>query len=657
MAFHSTTEEQRERERERGGGGGGGGGGGALHHRTRHNVNTSEHGSSSITSKTNGGKIGEEEGFSAMGREETTRRRRMMMVHEEEGEEEEDEDAERGKGKAIIGKVRAACMRFIGLTPPLQTNTPSFGRGSYWLTRVVFLRGLGFVYCVAFKISLDQNEALLGTRGLLPFDVFLEQVEQTLGGKWAGFARIPTLMWLLPRTDAMMATLARAGLGLAAAMTLLGAANKLMLVSLWAMYISLVNVGQAWFSFGWEMLLLEVGFLAIWTSPTLAVAKFPKYAPMPSAVRWMYRWLLYRLIMGAGLIKIRGDECWRNLTCMNYHYQTQPNPNPLSPMYNAAPEWWHMIETFGNHVIELAAPAALLLPFQRATVAAGGAIQIFFQLVLISSGNLSFLNWLTILPALMCFDDAHFAPLFPRRSRARAEEAHLLAAAPPKALRVRVAVLIRGASSIALVGLVAYRSVPVVTNMLSESQSMNRSFDPWKIVNTYGAFGSVTRKRVEVVLQGTYDAPGTVPDADIVWREYEFKCKPGDVDKRPCLISPYHYRLDWQMWFAGFGDIDSHPWIVHLLYKLMRKDPLAESLIRVDPFDGGPPPTFVRAVKYRYEFAGTPSARSFGPADDEGRWWRRKFVAEFVRPFDKDDEPINSFLKTAGWIHARNVAL
>lgn len=39
------------------------------------------------------------------------------------------------------------------------------------------------------------------------------------------------------------------------------------------------------------------------------------------------------------------------------------------------------------------------------------------QVVLIISGNLSFLNWLTIVPSLACFDDAALGFLFPSGSR------------------------------------------------------------------------------------------------------------------------------------------------------------------------------------------------------------------------------------------------
>jgi hypothetical protein len=63
-------------------------------------------------------------------------------------------------------------------------------------------------------------------------------------------------------------------------------------------------------------------------------------------------------------------------------------------------------------------------------------------------------------------------------------------------------------------------------------------------------FSSVTKERTEIILQGTRNK--TTFGNDVVWEEYEFKCKPGNLKRRPCLISPYHYRLDWLMWFAAF---------------------------------------------------------------------------------------------------------
>ena len=110
--------------------------------------------------------------------------------------------------------------------------------------------------------------------------------------------------------------------------------------------------------------------------------------------------------------------------------------------------------------------------------------------------------------------------------------------------------------SYALAALVAFLSIGPVRNLLSSHQAMNRSFDPLHLVNTYGAFGSVGRERYEVILEGTSDPE---PGPDTAWRAYEFPCKPGDPARRPCIIAPYHYRLDWQIWFAAMSETYRKP--------------------------------------------------------------------------------------------------
>ena len=93
-------------------------------------------------------------------------------------------------------------------------------------------------------------------------------------------------------------------------------------------------------------------------------------------------------------------------------------------------------------------------------------------------------------------------------------------------------------------------SIGPVLNLLSGKQMMNTSFTRLPLVNTYGAFGSVGRERNELVFEGTTDAEITGATR---WQAYEFKCKPGDPARRPCWMSPYHYRLDWLLWFAAMG--------------------------------------------------------------------------------------------------------
>src|SRR5947199_2078275 len=289
---------------------------------------------------------------------------------------------------------------------------------SYWLTRFVILRLLGFVYVVAFLVAAQQSVPLIGGHGLTPANHFLESVQTQLGSRTAGMLRVPTLFWF-GISDNALSIFAWIGLGLSL-VVLGGYANAILLGVLWAMYMSIVHVGQIWYGYGWEIQLLETGFLSIFLCPLLDGRPFPKCRP-PILVIWLFRWLGFRIMVGAGLIKLRGDECWRDLTCMFYHYETQPIPNPISRYLHFAPHWFHKIETLWNHTVELVVPWFSFGPRTARHVA--GALLVLFQVFLIISGNLSFLNYLTIIPFLACFYDTCLRHVLPKTLVKRAEEA------------------------------------------------------------------------------------------------------------------------------------------------------------------------------------------------------------------------------------------
>jgi hypothetical protein len=190
--------------------------------------------------------------------------------------------------------------------------------------------------------------------------------------------------------------------------------------------------------------------------------------------------------------------------------------------------------------------------------------------------------------------------------------------------------------TLALCALVALLSLNPIANLLSSRQRMNSGFDPLELVNSYGAFGSVSQERHEVVIEGAREPP---PGEAPVWREYEFPCKPGDVLRAPCWVTPYHYRLDWQMWFAGLSRAEREPWIANLAYKLLHGDALALGLLRVNPFLDAPP-DLLRASLYRYRFT------SFG----EPGWWRRERVGPYLPVLTRDDPALQRFLNRYGWL-------
>lgn len=472
---------------------------------------------------------------------------------------------------------------------------------NYWVTRDVFSRLLGLVYLIAFACAWNQARPLVGERGLLPIGQWIRQVP---------FRRSPSIFYWLPK-DWALAAAAWIGIGLSC-LVIAGIAFRysswlaaLIWGAIWVLYLSFVNVGQTFYGFGWEMILLEAGFFAMFLGAR-------GIAPHPLAL-WMFRWLEFRVMFGAGLIKLRGDPCWHSLTCLNYYYETQPIPNPLSWFFHWGPAWTHSGGVLFNHFSELIVPFGYFLP--QPFSSAAGVLTIMFQGMIMASGNLSWLNFLTMILALpMIAIPGRIPPLAPAGT-------------------VYKSVVIAAAVAVAVM------SIEPIRNMLSPGQQMNASYNPFYLVGTYGAFGSITRTRYEIVIEGTRD-DAAAPSAR--WLPYEFKAKPGDPSRMPPQISPYHLRLDWLMWFAAMSPSPEDPWFFHLIERLLEGDRATLGLMGGNPFPDRPP-RFIRAQYYEYTFT-TPEERK-----KTGRWWNRQLLSTYLRPVSLDDPEFHSYLIQQGW--------
>ncbi len=464
-------------------------------------------------------------------------------------------------------------------------------RDNYWLTRLVLQRGLAFVYLIAFIAVIHQFKPLLGEHGLLPVPQFVKQVR---------FIESPSIFFWFP-TDFAFDLFGWIGIALSL-FALSGFSEKFgnfisagTWGALWLIYLSFVNVGQTFYAFGWETLLLEAGFLAIFLGSERTTPSF--------LVILLFNWLLFRVMFGAGLIKIRGDTCWRDLTCLQYHYETQPMPNPFSWYFHWLPGWIDKTGVLFNHFTELIVPFAYFAPRRISAVA--GLITIFFHSWLFASGNFSFLGLLTMVLALSTFSDSWLK--------------HVIPIHPPELTKPGPLYL---SATLGLTVLVAALSFFTISNMISQNQLMNASFEPLHLVNTYGAFGTITRQRYEVIVEGTDESVLTEATR---WREYEFIGKPGDVNRTPPQIAPYHLRLDWLMWFAAFSAPSQHPWFISFLEKLLEGDKAVLGLLRFNPFPDKPP-KYVRALLYEYHFT-TPEERS-----RTGAIWNRRLIGLYFPP-------------------------
>lgn len=478
---------------------------------------------------------------------------------------------------------------------------------SYFWTRLVLQRALAAIYLAAFLVAAQQFRGLIGEHGLLPARAFLERVP---------FTDSPSLFYFL-RGDGAMELFA--WLGAAAALFALSgfsekfglAVSALTWFFLWAVYLSFVNVGQTWYSFGWETMLLEAGFLAVFLGSA--------NVKPPAVVFWMYRWMLFRVMFGAGLIKLRGDACWRDLSCLQYHFETQPVPNALSPWFHNLPAGVLKGGVALNHFVELIAPFGYFVSGPVAWTA--GLLSAAFQGMLIFSGNLSFLNYLTVALCIPCLDDRCFAKFF---------------GAPPVFAAAGAA---RKAVLGVLCAAILLLSVRPAANLFARKQMMNASFEPLHLVNAYGAFGSITRERHEIVIEGTAD-PLALSTSE--WKEYEFYAKPGDPMRRPPILAPYHRRLDWLIWFAAMGPWQYQPWFLNLTSKLLQNEPSVLALIAKNPFPDAPPRT-IRATLYRYRFAAGEERRA-------GAWWVRERERPYFPAVNFNEPSYRDALSQMGWL-------
>jgi len=329
---------------------------------------------------------------------------------------------------------------------------------TYWLTRFVFLRLLGFVYFFAFLSLAMQVIPLIGEDGLLPAENFLDSYGSKFESNTEAFTSYPTMFWFTISDDLLIAL---SWMGVILSLCLLfGYANIPLLFILWFVYLSFAQIGQLFYGYGWESQLLETGFIALFLVPLWNPKPFPKFAT-PVPIIWLLRWLTFRINIGAGMIKLKGATCWKDLTCLFYHYETQPIPNPLSPYFHFLPKIFHKASVIITEVVQLIVPWFVFGPKTIRHIA--GFILAAFQLTLILSGNLSFLNWITIVAILGCFDDSFFKRILPKILTKKADHAEKHKTKPSR---------LRNLVIWTFFALVLFLSIPVVQNLMSERQAV-----------------------------------------------------------------------------------------------------------------------------------------------------------------------------------------
>jgi predicted DCC family thiol-disulfide oxidoreductase YuxK len=499
----------------------------------------------------------------------------------------------------VYAEVARHRLRFSRVTQLLWGRDLRLPR--YHLVRWVFLRGLGVVYVIAFVSLWSQVDALVGAGGIEPAEPWLTAVRERFGR--AAYFQAPTLFWLGASDFALHAASAA---GLAAGLLLV--ANRLPHVAAltaWLVYLSLFTVGGVFLSFQWDILLLETGFLAILLAPRRFAPKLDTEPPVPRTVVFLLRWLLFRLMLLSGLVKLAsGDPAWWDLTALTFHYETQPLPTTLSWYVHNLPESVHRVSCFVMFVVEIALPFFMFAPRRLRLVAFSGTAAL--QLAIMATGNYTFFNLLTCVLCVALLDDALLARVVPLRF-ARAVDLRAVGSAAPGMRRaavsgVIVAVLVTLSLVHAWGRFYGYGGLPYSVRRTVAATN------PFHLANSYGLFAVMTKQRREITIEGSDDAT--------TWKAYEFRWKPGNPAIAPRFCQPHQPRLDWQMWFAALGSYRSNPWLLRFMQRLLEGSPSVSGLLGHNPFPERPP-RYVRAMIEDYRFTTITGRRA------EGLWWDR----------------------------------
>ena len=516
------------------------------------------------------------------------------------------------------------------------------GPGYLW-PRWLFLRSLGLVFFSAFYSLLFQVDGLIGPHGILPAGPYLHTLAERLGHRAYWYA--PTLLWL-GNSPVFLGALCWIGL----------AASVLLVFNRWPraslavcliVYLSFVAALQVFSSYQSDGMLLCAGFLSLFFAPPGMRPGLGEQQPPSRASLFLLRWLWFTIYFESGIVKLAShDPQWRNLTALDQYYQNGPLPNWIGWYAQQLPHAFHAATALATLIIELGIVWMMLLP--RRWRIACFFIVTPFQIGIILTANLAFLNHLVLVLGFLLLDDEFLRSVTGKQGirkwkleignwklRAIAEKVkHLTPTSGPQTPdSVRPSRLSRVVRHVSLalsaffLSWVFYVMTALLVLMLVPGLPLPVSpilaLQPFRIANQYGLFAVMTNARYEIEFQGTTDGEHWIP--------YPFRYKPQDTHEPPRIYAPYQPRFDWNLWFASLGHWRENFFVVRTEIKLLEGSKSVLALFAANPFRNQPPRQ-VRAVLWQYWFTDLATKRA------QGLWWRREWRGLYAPTLEREPD-------------------
>jgi hypothetical protein len=501
--------------------------------------------------------------------------------------------------------------------------------------RWIFLRALAVFFFSAFYSLLFQIEGLIGPRGVLPAEKFLNALRSETGSLRFWYA--PSLFWISSGEHMMMAV---TWLGLIASIAAFcNLWPRLSFFVCLICFLSFITAAEAFSSYQSDGMLLEAGFLALFFAPRGLLPGPGAASPTSRASLFLLQWEWFRIYFESGLVKLlSGDPEWRNYTAMNEYYQNGPLPTWVGWYFEHLPHWFHAATVVATLGMELAVVWMLFLPRRARLICF--CIVTPWEVGVILTANYTFLNYLVLALGFLLLDDRSVRWLLPARIRALLPEPQEPKDAPRKTellsildtsneMKESEPAVVRSWTGMLGTARVAVTAVMLTWIAYATTVEMIRmpwpdlplptepgvALEPLRIANQYGLFAVMTRGRYEIEFQGSNDGEN--------WTPYLFRYKPQALDKAPGIYAPYQPRFEWNLWFASLGNWQQNNLVPLTEERLLENDPDVLALFRGNPFVQAPP-RFVRAVLWQYWFTSMEEKRR------SGNWWKRNLMGLYA---------------------------
>jgi predicted DCC family thiol-disulfide oxidoreductase YuxK len=507
----------------------------------------------------------------------------------------------------LISRNRQVASVFTRLLWGNDVRPPTYFSARRW-----FLSGLGLIFLIAFVSLWVQVDGLIGSGGISPIAELLPAARAQIGDR--AYSILPTLCWF-NSSDAFLHFLCGGGVVLAL-LLIFRIAPAISLLGLVTFYLSFAAAGDGFLNpflnYQWDALLIETGFFSIFLAPWRLWPKRADEPPVSRAAVFLLKLLLFKLMFMSGVVKLTcGEDSWWNLTALDYHYWSQPLPTIFGWWADQSPEWFKKFSVAFCLVVEIIVPFFIWGPRRLRLMACG--LLIFLQVIIGLTGNYNFFNLLTIALCLLLIDDSVW-----RRDGATVRYDCL----PRRSLGEGGSIYAAVVVLVATLPFDAWHIYSSFQRYPEPPPQLVQRLETFRVVNGYGLFRVMTKDRKEIVVEGSADG--------LDWKPYEFKWKPGEVNRAPGWCQPHQPRLDWQMWFAALGSVRQNPWFVQTVIALLHGKKEVAALFATNPFPDAPP-RFVRASLYRYRFTTVEEHRQ------TGAWWKREEVGEYLPSVSLED--------------------